>query len=88
MATLPSLWFTSLQTDHCLEAGILSQLGVILAVIASGGLFTYRVVALYRDNILVKGFVGLMYAFTVASYASVSRFLYNTRSIDTFWVCY
>jgi hypothetical protein len=60
-----------MQTDHCEIVGILSQLGVILAVFASGGLFTFRVYALYRDNILVKIVLGLVYAFTVASYASI-----------------
>ncbi|THH29966.1 hypothetical protein EUX98_g4228 [Antrodiella citrinella] len=61
IATLPSLFFTSVQSQHCQAAVIISQVGAVLAVAASGAIFCYRVFVIWSGNNVVRGIVSLMY---------------------------
>ncbi|KAH8079793.1 hypothetical protein BXZ70DRAFT_901614 [Cristinia sonorae] len=72
LATLPSLWFTSVQSNHCQAAVILSQLGAVLAVAASGAIFCFRVFVIWNGNWLVRGGVSLMYCGMLACWISVA----------------
>ncbi|EIN06478.1 hypothetical protein PUNSTDRAFT_145066 [Punctularia strigosozonata HHB-11173 SS5] len=50
LATLPSLFFTSIQSQHCQTAVIASQVGAVLVVAASGVIFSNRVVAIWGNS--------------------------------------
>ncbi|KAH8079795.1 hypothetical protein BXZ70DRAFT_960558 [Cristinia sonorae] len=72
LATLPSLWFTSVQSDHCQAAVISSQVGAVLAVAASGAIFCFRVFVVWNGNWWVRGVVSLMYCGMLACWISVA----------------
>jgi len=72
VATFPSLFFTSIQSDHCLVAMVISQMGVVFAVASSGFIFFYRVCAIYGWHKLVVGVVLLLYMNMVALWITVA----------------
>lgn len=79
IATFPGLFFTSIQSQHCRAAMILSQLGVVLAAAASGGIFCYRVFVLWNGNQIVRGVVSFMYCLMVGCWVSIR---FDSASID------
>lgn len=70
LATLPSLFFTSVQSQHCQLAVTLSQVGVVLVVGASGVIFCYRVFAIWNGNKIIYAFVGFMYCAMLSCWVS------------------
>ncbi|KAF8519835.1 hypothetical protein JB92DRAFT_2786475 [Gautieria morchelliformis] len=60
IATFPALFFTSIQSKHCLAAMVISQLGVVLVVAASGVIFSYRVFAVWAGRKFIYGIVGIV----------------------------
>ncbi len=71
MATIPSLFFTSVQSQHCQAAVVLSTLGGVLVVASSGMIFCYRVLAIWHENRLVYGIVFFFYATMLACWVGV-----------------
>ncbi|THH29960.1 hypothetical protein EUX98_g4224 [Antrodiella citrinella] len=71
IAMVPSLFFTSVQSAHCQAAVSLSQVGAILAVAASGAIFSFRVSALWNGNSVVRGVVALMYCLMISCWIAV-----------------
>ncbi|THH01473.1 hypothetical protein EW026_g1233 [Hermanssonia centrifuga] len=72
MATIPSLFFTSVQSQHCQAAVVLSTLGGVLVVASSGMIFCYRVLAIWHENRLVYGIVFFFYATMLACWIAVA----------------
>lgn len=70
LATLPSLFFTSVQSDHCQVAVVVSQVGAVLAVAASGAIFCFRVFVMWSGNNIVRGIVTFMYCGMLACWVS------------------
>ena len=66
LATLPALFFTSVQSQHCQFAASISQAGVVLAVGASGVIFSYRVFAIWSGNKIVYALVSFMFLLMIA----------------------
>ena len=71
LASLPSLFFTSIQSDFCHVAVTLSQIGVCLIVASSGMIFAYRVLAIWSENKVIHGIVGLMYTIMLGSWVGL-----------------
>ncbi|KAH8079785.1 hypothetical protein BXZ70DRAFT_901587 [Cristinia sonorae] len=71
LAMIPSLFFTSVQSSHCQASVSISQAGVLLAVAAAGGIFCFRVFALWNGNHIVHGVVGCMYCLMMACWIAV-----------------
>jgi hypothetical protein len=61
LATLPSLFFTSIQSQHCQVAVVTSQVGAVLVVASSGAIFCYRVFAIWNGVKPVQIAIGIMY---------------------------
>lgn len=80
MATLPALWFTSLQSGRCNAAVITSQVGAVLVVASSGAIFCFRVFAIWMDNRAVKRIIGGFYLFLVAAYVRILSSVFCLRS--------
>ncbi|OSD07964.1 hypothetical protein PYCCODRAFT_1430150 [Trametes coccinea BRFM310] len=72
LATLPSLFFTSVQSQHCQVAVILSQIGAVLAVFSSGALFSFRVYAMWYGSKAITALVALVYATMIACWIAVA----------------
>ena len=70
IATLPSLFFTVVQTEFCQVAISTSAAGAVLTTASSGAIFGYRVRALWNGSILVSVVVGLFYVIMVACWVS------------------
>ena len=66
LAFVPSLFFTSLQNQHCQVAASLSQAGVVLVTGSAGIIFAYRVFAIWRHNKLVVAVVSVLYLLMVS----------------------
>jgi hypothetical protein len=71
LATLPSLFFTSIQSQHCQVAVITSQVGAVLVVASSGAIFCYRVFAIWSGVKLVQVAVGAMYLGMLGCWVSI-----------------
>jgi hypothetical protein len=84
LATLPSLWFTSIQSNHCQAAVIISQVGVILVVASSGIIFGYRVAAIWKGNRLVCVSVTTLYVTMVGCWVYFSNRLHFLSFTDFF----
>ncbi|KAI9063692.1 hypothetical protein FKP32DRAFT_1571493, partial [Trametes sanguinea] len=72
LATLPSLFFTSVQSQHCQVAVILSQIGAVLAVFSSGALFSFRVYAMWYGSKAITALVAFVYATMIACWIAVA----------------
>jgi len=72
LATLPSLFFTSVQSQHCQVAVVTSQVGAVLVVASSGAIFCYRVFAIWGSVKIVQAFVGLMYFGMIGCWIAVA----------------
>ncbi|KAG5643502.1 hypothetical protein DXG03_000743 [Asterophora parasitica] len=72
LATLPSLFFTSIQSQHCQVAVVTSQVGVVLVVASSGGIFCYRVFAIWNGSKIVKAAVSFMFLVMLGCWISVA----------------
>jgi len=70
VATLPSLFFTVVQTEFCQVAISISTAGAVLTTASSGAIFGYRVRALWNGSILVSAVIGLFYAIMIACWVS------------------
>lgn len=75
LATLPALFFTSIQSQHCQLAVVLSQVGVLFVVASSGIIFCYRVIAIWSGTKFVYGFVSLVWMGMVGCWVCVCRFV-------------
>ncbi|PSR83536.1 hypothetical protein PHLCEN_2v5690 [Hermanssonia centrifuga] len=72
IATVPSLFFTSVQNQHCQAAVVISTLGGVLVVASSGLIFCYRVFAFWHENRIVYGTVLLFYAGMLGCWIAVA----------------
>ncbi|KAI0635110.1 hypothetical protein C8Q77DRAFT_1217046 [Trametes polyzona] len=72
LATLPSLFFTSVQSQHCQSAVIISQVGAVLAVFSSGAIFCLRVFAIWHGNRAVYALVAVVFAAMMGSWLAVA----------------
>ncbi|KAI8970544.1 hypothetical protein BD414DRAFT_427597 [Trametes punicea] len=72
LATLPSLFFTSVQSQHCQVAVILSQVGACLAVFSSGALFSFRVYAMWYGSKLVTALVAFVFLTMISCWVAVA----------------
>ncbi|EKM53114.1 uncharacterized protein PHACADRAFT_197544 [Phanerochaete carnosa HHB-10118-sp] len=72
LATLPSLFFTSVQNQHCQAAVILSQVGACLVVSASGAIFCLRVSAMWHGNRAVYALVTTVFLTMVSCWIAVA----------------
>jgi len=70
VATLPSLFFTVVQTEFCQAAVSISSAGAVLTTASSGAIFGYRVRALWNGSILVSAVIGLFYVIMIACWVS------------------
>ncbi|KAH8119477.1 hypothetical protein DFH11DRAFT_448323 [Phellopilus nigrolimitatus] len=72
LAMIPSLFFSSVQTNHCVAAVVLTQVGAILAVASSGIIFCYRVFAIWSNNRRIVIVVLLAYTFMLVCWIAVA----------------
>ncbi|KAI0324081.1 hypothetical protein GY45DRAFT_466937 [Cubamyces sp. BRFM 1775] len=72
LATLPSLFFTSVQSLHCRVAVILSQLGACLAVLSSGAIFCLRVHAMWYRSRTVLVIISVVYIAMASCWIAVA----------------
>jgi hypothetical protein len=72
---VPSLWFTSLQTQFCQFTVSMTEFGLVLVTASSGILFANRVVAIWGGSKAIALLVGGLYLYTVACWVRSS--LYN-----------
>ncbi|CDO74765.1 hypothetical protein BN946_scf185001.g13 [Trametes cinnabarina] len=72
LATLPSLFFTSVQSGHCQVAVVLSQVGACLAVGSSGALFAFRVYAMWYGSKAITALVIFVYALMISCWIAVA----------------
>ncbi|TCD62092.1 hypothetical protein EIP91_007492 [Steccherinum ochraceum] len=72
LATLPSLFFTSVQSDHCQAAVVISQVGAVLAVASSGAIFCFRVFVIWSGNNVVRAIVAFMYCLMMGCWIAVA----------------
>lgn len=70
LATLPALFFTSIQSQHCQAAVILSQVGAVLVVACSGIIFCNRVLAIWSNSKLVMSFLALIWTAMMACWVN------------------
>lgn len=78
LATLPSLFFSAVQSQHCQAAVITSQVGAVLVVASSGIIFCYRIFAIWNSNKLVQGLVTFMFLVMMACWVSCAVVLCYT----------
>jgi hypothetical protein len=71
LATLPSLFFTSVPSQHCQLAASLSQVGAVLVTLSSAAIFSARVNAIWNNRIVLT-IVCIMYAILAGSWIAVS----------------
>lgn len=74
LATLPSLFFTSVQSQHCQAAVIISQVGACLVVIASGAIFSLRVRAIWHGNRVVYTIVTTVFLIMMSCWVRITFF--------------
>ncbi|EIW55772.1 uncharacterized protein TRAVEDRAFT_59983 [Trametes versicolor FP-101664 SS1] len=72
VATLPSIFFTAAQSQHCQSAVIISQVGACLAVFSSGAIFSLRVFAIWHGNRAVYALVALMFTTMMSCWIAVA----------------
>ncbi|GLB43620.1 hypothetical protein LshimejAT787_1401320 [Lyophyllum shimeji] len=72
VATFPSLFFTSIQSQHCQAAVVTSQVGAVLVVASSGIIFCYRVFAIWSGVKIVQAAVGLMFLVMLGCWVAVA----------------
>ncbi|KAG5636305.1 hypothetical protein H0H81_008476 [Sphagnurus paluster] len=72
IATLPSLFFTSIQSQYCQVAVTTSQVGAVLVVASSGGIFCYRVLAIWNGVKVVQALVALMFLAMMTCWIAVA----------------
>ncbi|RDB19402.1 hypothetical protein Hypma_013481 [Hypsizygus marmoreus] len=72
LATLPSLFFTSVQSQHCQVAVVTSQVGAVLVVASSGAIFCYRVFAIWSDVKIVQAGVSFMFLVMLGCWIAVA----------------
>ncbi|THH01469.1 hypothetical protein EW026_g1239 [Hermanssonia centrifuga] len=72
LAVIPSLFFTSVQNEHCQAAVVLSTLGGVLVVASSGLIFCYRVCAIWSEDRIVYGIVSFFYIAMLGCWIAVA----------------
>ncbi|EKM53129.1 uncharacterized protein PHACADRAFT_259306 [Phanerochaete carnosa HHB-10118-sp] len=72
LATLPSLFFTSVQNQHCQAAVILSQVGACLVVFSSGAIFCFRVHAMWHGNRAVYTLITIVFLTMISCWIAVA----------------
>ena len=70
LATLSSLFFTSVQIGHCQAAVVLSTLGACLVVFSSGAIFSFRIFAIWHGNRAVYALVVFVFTLMMACWVS------------------
>ncbi|KAJ6566266.1 hypothetical protein B0H19DRAFT_708164 [Mycena capillaripes] len=83
LATFPALFFTSLQSQHCQAAVIVSQVGAVLVVGCSGIIFCNRVVAIYSNSKVVIGALALLWGAMMACWIAVASQYHATTGPPT-----
>lgn len=73
IASLPSLFFTAVQTDFCQAAISASTAGAVLTVASSGAIFWFRVRALWNGSVTVSVIAGLFYVIMLACWVSCDQ---------------
>ncbi|KAG6856820.1 hypothetical protein H0H87_000292 [Tephrocybe sp. NHM501043] len=72
LASLPSLFFTSIQSQYCQVAVVTSQVGVVLVVASSGIIFCYRVFAIWNGVRIVQAAVVFMFLVMMGCWIAVA----------------
>jgi len=72
---MPSIWFASLQTQHCKLATAISQTGIVLVTASAGLIFAYRVFALWKFQRWVCICIGSLWIVMVACWTLVATHL-------------
>ncbi|KAJ7766960.1 hypothetical protein DFH07DRAFT_881102 [Mycena maculata] len=72
VATFPALFFTSIQSQHCQAAVIVSQVGAVLVVGSSGIIFCNRVVAIYSNSKVIVGALVLLWGGMMGCWIAVA----------------
>ncbi|EIN08750.1 hypothetical protein PUNSTDRAFT_52234 [Punctularia strigosozonata HHB-11173 SS5] len=72
VATVPSLFYTLLQTKHCQTAVTVSEAGVVAVSLSSGFIFAYRVIAIWAGNKIVTGIVSVLYLMMATCWIAVA----------------
>jgi len=72
LATFPSLFFTSIQSQHCQAAVVSSQVGAVLVVASSGVIFCYRVFAIWSGVKMVQIAVAFMFLVMLGCWIAVA----------------
>ena len=89
LATLPSLFLTSVPSGYCQFACGLSQAGTILVVASSGTIFVFRVTALWGNNRIVSAIVGAAFFVMVGCWVCLLRsYSFNPSDAITDSSCY
>lgn len=74
IALIPSLFFTSLQSQHCQAAASLSEAGVVLVTASAGIIFAYRVFSIWNFHKGVCVSVSILYLMTIACWVRIYEF--------------
>lgn len=72
LATFPALFFTSLQSQHCQVAVIVSQVGAVLVVGCSGVIFCNRLVAIYSNSKVITAALALLWTGMMTCWVAVA----------------
>ncbi|KAI0659132.1 hypothetical protein C8Q70DRAFT_152264 [Cubamyces menziesii] len=72
LATLPPIFFTSAQSQHCQVAVVLSQVGACLAVLSSGAIFCFRIHAMWYGSGKVLVLIAVVYASMASCWIAVA----------------
>ncbi|KZW02260.1 hypothetical protein EXIGLDRAFT_744705 [Exidia glandulosa HHB12029] len=72
VATLPALFFTTIQTQHCQAAVVASQAGALLVVASSGIIFCNRVVAIWSNNRIIIGVLAVAWTGMMGCWIAVA----------------
>ncbi|KAI0330629.1 hypothetical protein GY45DRAFT_725421 [Cubamyces sp. BRFM 1775] len=72
LATLPAIFFTSAQSQHCQVAAVISQVGACLAVLSSGAIFCFRVYAMWYGSKMVFALIAVVYIAMGSSWIAVA----------------
>ncbi|KAJ7141988.1 hypothetical protein C8R46DRAFT_1134502, partial [Mycena filopes] len=72
LATFPALFFTSLQSQHCQVAVVVSQVGAVLVVGCSGIIFCNRLLAIYSGSKVITAALALLWTGMMACWIAVA----------------
>ncbi|KAF8134095.1 hypothetical protein K438DRAFT_1450121, partial [Mycena galopus ATCC 62051] len=72
LATFPVVFLSAIQTNNCQLAASLSQAGVVLVVVSSAMIFTFRTSLLWADNQIIRGALVALFVTMMGCWTAVA----------------